>query len=126
MTNEKFNKIVEYVKETLITQTLIIKGNEYTRDGDRLSNFKRMAAALKCTPERALIGAAMKHFASIFDMVDDIDSGRIPELLASLDQWDEKLGDAINYLILLRALVEERNGNIPEQGIDDNDYVEGR
>lgn len=124
MTNDKFTKIVEYVKETLITKTLIKKGKEYTRGKDRLSNFRRMAAIQRCTPEKALVGALSKHLASILDMVDDLDVKYVPviqndidiaNLPAPLSQWDEKLGDAINYLILLRALVEERGENKSKQ-----------
>ena len=111
MTDEKFYKIVAYVKEELITKTLIQKGKEYTRGKDRLSNFKGMAAMLDCGPERALLGAWAKHLQSIFDMISDLESDNIRQH-ASLAQWDEKIGDVINYLILLRALIEERRDEI--------------
>lgn len=151
MKTEEFNEIVEYVKEKLITKTLIRKGKEYARGGDRLSNFKRIAAALGCTPEAALVGTWMKHIVSILDMVNDISKltplewictnvwckTRYAEYVngcprcstetkpqkvihqplpsSSLEQWDEKIGDAINYLILLRGLVKERSNNkLPE------------
>ncbi len=45
-----------------------------------------------------------KHTVSIWDLVDDLDQGKTdpPEM------WDEKIIGHINYLILLRVLVVER------------------
>lgn len=103
MTDKDFRDILnETLTGTKIT--LGSKGREYAR-GDRLSNFKRAASFLGTTPEAALIGMLNKHIVSIYDMVDDLDSNpQHPEL-----QWNEKIGDAINYLILLKALIHERN-----------------
>ena len=81
---------------------LVPKGQEYSRGGDRLHNFKRAAAIEKTTPEKALIGMAMKHIVSIMDMVDDLPALPTDEVLA------EKFTDAHNYLLLLEALIEER------------------
>jgi hypothetical protein len=105
MREEEFNKIVEHVKDKLITKTLDKKGGEYSKDGDVLANIKRMAAIQGCTPEKALTGAWAKHVASILNMVDKLEQSNIEY---SLKVWDEKIGDAINYLIFLRALAEER------------------
>lgn len=67
----------------------------------------------------------MKHIISILDMVDDLDhikpSVKDSIFLAKLPQWDEKIGDAINYLILLRALVEERTP-VQEQELNDTEH----
>ena len=81
------------------------KHEEYTRGNDKLHNFKRAADTKQTTPEDALLGMMNKHTVSIYDMVDDL------TLLGrehSLKVWDEKIGDNINYLKLLRALIEER------------------
>lgn len=43
-----------------------------------------------------------KHTVSIYDMARSDDS-------FSLEKWDEKITDHINYLILLRAVVVEEN-----------------
>ena len=56
------------------------------------------------TPENALIGMLAKHMVSILDMVDDIPSGAYH----GIQEWDEKIGDAVNYLLLLEGLIEER------------------
>lgn len=107
MTREEFNEIVETRIEH-IKFTLTNKGREYAR-GDRLSNFKRAAALEKCTPEKALRGMLSKHLISIYDMIDDLEQDvHSPELI-----WKEKLGDAINYLILLEALIHERQAQTP-------------
>lgn len=113
MNNEAFSSVVDATIEKLIKAVLVNKGAEYTRGDDRLSNFKRMAAALNSTPESALVGAWMKHIASILDMVDDIETYQDvrKDGVHPMSQWDEKIGDAINYLILLRALVIERKEN---------------
>lgn len=90
-----------------IQHTLVVKGREYARDGDRLSNFHNGAKLLRCTPERALLGYLAKQAVSVVDFVRDLDQG----VVRSEAEWDEKLGDVINYLILLEAVtVERRNG----------------
>jgi len=86
-----------------INATLKSKGEEYAR-GDRLSNFKKAAALQGITPERALLGMLTKHIVSVMDLVGDIDTGKV----APLPQWAEKIGDSINYHILLKALIHER------------------
>jgi len=91
-------------------KTLITKAKEYATS-DRLHNF-RVAAALQNTTERdALCGMMAKHVVSIFDMCRK-------EELDSLSVWDEKIGDAINYLFLLKAVV------IDEQKRKDNHVKE--
>ncbi len=102
MTNQEFeyvfNKRIEKCKKTLVE-----KAKEYAR-GDRLSNFKKASGAMGCCPESSLVGMWMKHIISIIDLVQDIENGRV----ADYNLWDEKIGDAINYLILLDALITER------------------
>ena len=85
------------------------KHKEYSRGGDKLHNFKR-AAEIKAniTPETACIGMAMKHISSILDMVDDIENY---QELPTERFLTEKTTDAINYLILLEALITERRTN---------------
>ena len=83
---------------------LAAKSKEYSRSGDKLHNFHRAAALLDCSPEKALIGMMAKHIVSVLDLVDDIEAGGLPdEALVS-----EKIGDLVNYSILLEALITER------------------
>ena len=103
MTQIEFDEILEH-RIAEIRRVLGKKAAEYVRDGDRLSNFKRAAAMLQCQPEAALMGMLSKHLVSIMDMVDDISC----EINHPKEMWNEKLGDAINYLVLLDALLQER------------------
>lgn len=45
-----------------------------------------------------------KHEVSIMDIIDDIDRGILPHPKLI----DEKIGDSINYLVLLEALLYDR------------------
>ena len=103
MTDKEFQKILESRLEK-IKLVLARKASEYSR-GDRLHNFKRASEALRITPERACIGFLMKHIVSILDMVDDLERDIHNPLVA----WDEKIGDAINYLCLLEGIVTENS-----------------
>lgn len=102
MNYKEFNEILKSRMEKTV-DVLDTKANEYARNEDRLSNFKRAAAMLQVIPARALVGAWSKHITSILDMVDDWQKGK----QAPVPVWEEKIGDAINYLILLEALVKE-------------------
>lgn len=106
---EDFNNIVEY-RLRQCRSILVPKGEEYSRNGDRLWNFKRAGELLGCTPERALLGMWTKHLISIMDIIDDLDLAIIP----SDELMNEKFNDAINYVMLLEALIKDyRNLNKP-------------
>lgn len=101
MKRELFNQIIEERFEK-VKNTLIKKGEEYSTDTDVLHNFNRTAQIGNITPERAAWGFMLKHFTSMSDIVDSIDKGIYPkeELL------EEKLGDLINYFILLETIIK--------------------
>ena len=81
-----------------VEDVLSSKASEYADDTDRLHNFK-VAASLKGeTSRQALAGMMVKHTVSVYDMA-------LSDKSFSLAQWDEKITDHINYLILLRAVV---------------------
>lgn len=84
------------------------KAQEYAEDADRLHNFRVAAALAGCTPEAALAGMMAKHTVSIYDMC----TAKDPTF--TLPLWKEKITDHINYLILLRAMVEERAASKPK------------
>jgi len=102
MTDAQFEAVLK-ARLSKIEHVLGVKAMEYAR-GDRLHNFQRASATLRCTPERALIGFWMKHVVSLLDMVDDVEKG----VHHPSSVWDEKIGDAINYLVLLEAIVVHR------------------
>lgn len=108
MNSDDFNKVLQ-IRIEQIRNVLMAKAKEYARNDDRLRNFKRAGAMQNITPEEALIGMFAKHMVSIMDLVDDLGHGQH----SHTEIWNEKLGDAINYMILLEGLITERyNSNI--------------
>lgn len=100
MSSARFEKILNR-RLDMIRNILGSKAKEYASSQDRLWNFRRAAALLGGTAESALIGMLTKHIVSLYDMVDT-------DKKHPFSMWQEKIGDAINYLILLEALVIER------------------
>jgi len=105
MNNEEFNKIVEE-RISLIKSVLVKKQAEYSSKTDRLHNFKVGSRMTGKTPEQVLQGFRLKHEISINDIVEGV-----PDNLPEKDLLQEKIGDSINYLILLEALLIERINN---------------
>ena len=103
MTSEQFEKVLERVT-TNMHSVLSLKAEQYQRGADRLSNFKTAGRRLNCSPERALLGMVEKHSTAIADYVDDLERGQ----MMPMEQWDEKIIDSCSYLVLLLALVLER------------------
>ena len=101
MNNEDFRANLDAVHEKIET-ILGAKGEEYATDSDRLHNFKVAAQVQGITNKEALSGMMAKHTVSIYDMIGD---GKDH----SLEKWDEKILDHINYLILLRTIVVEED-----------------
>jgi len=112
METKDFNKIVND-RKIRISKILQAKATEYAKGGDRLSNFKEAALFMQCTPEKALLGFVTKHMIALRDFTNDLENGHCQ----SEEMWDEKLGDIINYMILLEALLAERFEGIRERGL---------
>ncbi|RLC23033.1 MAG: hypothetical protein DRH93_08370 [Deltaproteobacteria bacterium] len=98
MKNKDFNNILQD-RLSKIELILVEKAKEYATE-DRLHNFKIAGLINNMTISEALWGMATKHLVSIIDMV----YGTIPKTEAMVD---EKIGDMINYLILLEAVFLE-------------------
>jgi hypothetical protein len=98
MNTEQFNAILES-RLSSIKQVLGNKAKEYAI-GDRLYNFKRAAEIQRTTPQQALVGMFMKHLVSVLDLVEG-------SISPTEYMVNEKVGDAINYLILLEAILKE-------------------
>ena len=99
MQNDQFNDVIETTLDRA-KRTLTRKSEGYSTEEDRLHNFRTGAALNGVTMEQVCWGMATKHIISIRDMVM---SGETYDA----DIWDEKLGDAINYLALLKAITAE-------------------
>lgn len=92
-----FNQQVE-----MCEQVLISKAREYANDEDRLRNFAQASQLKGETVPQALIGMMAKHTVSIYEMV------HAPVGTFDMTVWSEKITDHINYLILLRAAIQEQ------------------
>lgn len=98
------------------TMVLFQKAASYTdEDGDRFRNFKLAAELQHTTPIKALAGMMAKHTVKLYDLIDQSEEeGVLREV------WDETIGDSINYLLLLSALVrEEESESLPSFESDD-------
>ena len=98
MDSEQFEKILSARLEAM-RSTLESKAKEYAI-GDRLANFKRAAEISRTTPQKALAGMLMKHLVSVLDLIEG-------SLAPTEYMVNEKIGDAINYLVLLEAILKE-------------------
>lgn len=87
----------------LIRSVLSSKVSEYASDADRLHNFKRSAEVLGCSPAQAALGYMTKHFVSVMDIIKADAAGQKTPVLV----LNEKLGDLVNYVILIEALLKE-------------------
>lgn len=104
MNQETFVKVVEdqiqYCKDLLG-----LKGDEYdTYNNDRLHAFKSAAVIQHETQKQALAGMMSKHTVSIYDMCSQTTE-------FTKEKWIEKITDSINYLLILRAIIEEEENN---------------
>lgn len=102
MLSNDFDQIVDS-RVRKIVSTLASKGEEYASE-DRLYNFKCAASITNTSPEQALLGMLSKHLVSVLDLI----SGKLENTGAMVN---EKIGDSINYLILLEALLTERRAS---------------
>ena len=91
-----FEQIVED-RIQKIRNTLSKKAGEYATGGNRFHNFDVAGRIADSSSEQALFGMMLKHIVSVMDIVE---SGDTTEA-----QLDEKIGDTINYLILLEGIM---------------------
>lgn len=92
-----FNRII-----TRCLEVLKAKGADYTignLNGDRLHNFRAAANFCHMTPTQALGVYLYKHMAAIFAYIHQ---GKVES-----EPIEERIVDAINYLLLLGKLVAE-------------------
>ncbi len=83
-------------------QTLVSKHSEYATEDD-FHNFNVAAKLQGITPSQALMGMMAKHTVSVCDLINDAAEGRdVPKAL-----WREKIGDNVNYLLILWAMVDQ-------------------
>jgi hypothetical protein len=102
MTREDFSRRVEK-RIDLVRQTLLTKHKEYAKDDNVFRNFDEAAGGLSLHGSSAevLWSYMTKHLVSIKDIVAD--NKPVDATVVS-----EKIGDVINYLILLEAMLNEQ------------------
>lgn len=114
MNMKDFKKVL--TRRLHLTKNVLNKKNkEYAPDNDKMHNFKRAGKMEQCTPEKALIGMWVKHIISLLDIVDNIDADEDDALMQicngeglTVELLEEKIGDAINYLVILEAMIKNR------------------
>ena len=101
MTPEHFNKLVDSVFGDL-RALLSSKEKEYSQGVDRLDQFKKGAMMTNRPSHQVLAGFMLKHTTSIYDMLQQENTN-----IFSIDEWNQKIYDHINYLLLLLGIIEE-------------------
>lgn len=95
---------------------LFKKADEYASEDDRLSNFKKVNHLMECQPSTACWWFALKHIDSISTTVKDIEKGKLP----TKEYLLEKLGDSINYhMLLYNCILEEIDSKAPSRLSDE-------
>lgn len=113
MTNVVFEEILNK-RLKLIRSVLGTKAGEYSQNGDRLYNFHVIAQSEAIDRKKVLWMLMQKHIVCVRDMVNGVCE------TCSMEYIEEKIGDVINYLILLEAMLKEEaeaadeDSNIPE------------
>jgi hypothetical protein len=98
-------KIVDFreFRKVLLDEAFVVndqKGKDYGADADALANFKALGERLGMKPVQVWAGYAFKHFSAIETLV------KKGELKSEAPR--SRFVDAINYLILGAALLEDR------------------
>lgn len=122
MNNEVFEKeCVKLIGDA--TQNIMkSKGREYAGNDDRLANFKRGAANVGVNPETVLFIYLSKHWDSISTFIKDLEKEKRFDAVSNglSEPIQERLKDALNYILLLNGLLVERkqyeDNSIPPRG----------
>jgi hypothetical protein len=107
MTLQDFEKLARKRFNICLNKMLGEKNMEYSRNNDKLHNFKVAGTIKNETPEKALWGMWVKQLVSVIDIIEDIEKDRPPLDVALVE---EKITDCINYLVLLEGLIMEETG----------------
>lgn len=103
--HSRYNSLVSETWDEVISLG-IKKGGEYAGDEDRLANFRRNAERLGLNMETVWGVYAGKHWDAISQYIKDLNQGITRERLESISG---RADDLIVYLLLFKAMVEERD-----------------
>lgn len=105
MNKETFNKY----KDSILRKAAKVrtaKEEEYFSVSDVISNLRKMAKFRNKETPVMIMDVVAKQLVSISDMVDMEFIG-VPADHATIEEWDEKFVDSINYLLKLYASIRE-------------------
>lgn len=108
MKKDAYRALVNETFEEIIILSMT-KGEEYSNNDDQLANFKRLSIKLGLTPEQVLLVYLTKHLDSIDHYVKTQSINVISPIRIS-EPIEGRIDDAINYLCLLKGLIQERTG----------------
>ena len=112
MNKETFEKY----KNSLLRKAATVrarKEEEYFSTEDSLGNFRTIAAFRHTSTPVSIMDLGAKSIVSISDMVNYNFSGLgpnqlpLPEEATTVEEWDGKFVDAVNYLLKLYASIRE-------------------
>jgi len=101
MNTKDFNNLVVKTQEQCI-KVLHEKEKQYATNDDRLIQFKRAATLQEMSHIEALGGMMVKHTTKLYMMIADWANPS--------NDWDEVITDHINYLYLLKGVLEDSKG----------------
>ena len=101
-----------------VKELLKKKNKEYSYSSDYFANFDDGSDFGDCSREYALWMYLVKHLSSLKKIVLDTNDG----IYADISLVEEKVGDAIAYLVLLEAMMKDREEE-NENERDVNDIV---
>ncbi len=104
MKPKDFNSLVAEM-QTQCLKVLYEKEKQYGSKEDRLVQFKVAAGLQGITHAQALGGMMAKHTTKLYAMIQEATTG-----LMDSAAWDEVITDHINYLYLLKGLIEDGKG----------------
>jgi len=107
MTEKKFQKIVRS-RLKVVEDILLKKGQEYTRDDDRLIVFRREAQRKNKTVLDAIDDIGGKHYSAFMNIIEDVREGKP----ISQKEIDDRITDIIIYTLLSETAIIEHNENL--------------
>lgn len=114
MNRDLFNEIVAN-RISLIDSVLMSKGKEYANNDEVFHNFKNaVGISFTNSPEKVAWEMMVKHLQSIKDIIEHVSIDGANGYPTD-HMIEEKIGDAINYLILIEGMLKERNINYQKQ-----------
>lgn len=115
LTLEEFQELVER-RAKLTWKVLVKKGKEYATTDRAMDSFHEQAdMSMHSEPTSVAWELMVKHLYSVRRMISEYEeTGQLPTDY----MLDEKIGDAINYLILIEALFREAKSVTPNPGVE--------